>query len=105
MAAALQHRKSALKQRQNRPHLQNSRSPHQSTLQPTKDNLEYFSDEHIGMVFKQIGRYDLVVDDHFHTVIAPIAVEWVKTFDRNNAHALQSILLCLTYRNISSPEL
>ena len=56
-------------------------------------------------MFNQIAFYDLVVDDHFHTVIAPIAVEWVKTFTRDNAPALQSILLALVGRNISSPEL
>ena len=46
-----------------------------------------------------------MVDDYFHTVIAPIAIEWVKTFTRANARALQSILLTLLYRDISSPEL
>jgi hypothetical protein len=46
-----------------------------------------------------------VVDDYFHTVIAPIAVEWVKTFTREQAPTLQSIILALAYRNISSPEL
>ena len=57
------------------------------------------------MLFKQIGRYDLPVDDHFHTVIAPIAVEMVRTFNREQAPTLASILLTLTYRGISSPEL
>jgi hypothetical protein len=38
-------------------------------------------------------------------VIAPIAVEWVKTFSRENAPTLSSIILSLTYRNISSPDL
>ncbi len=57
------------------------------------------------MLFKQIGRYDLPVDDHFQTVIAPIAVEMVRTFNREQAPTLASILLTLTYRGISSPEL
>ena len=46
-----------------------------------------------------------MVDDYFHTVIAPISVEWVKTFNRNNAPALKSILIALLFRNINSPEL
>ena len=64
-----------------------------------------FTDEHIATVYNHIGKYDLVVDDHFHTVIAPISIEWIKTFDRNNAGTLQSMLLTLLNRNISSPEL
>ena len=64
-----------------------------------------FSDYQIRGVFNQIGRYNLVVDDYFHTVIAPIAVEWTKTFTRSNAPALASMIITLTYRNIVSPEL
>ena len=85
--------------------MQNPRSPHQGTSVINKENLELFTDHHITAVFNQIGKYDLVVDDHFHSVIAPIAVEWVKTFNRNHAPTLQSILLTLTHRNIESPEL
>lgn len=70
-----------------------------------KENLELFTDDHVAGVFNQIGYYDLPVDDHFHTVIAPIAVEWVRTFNREQATALTSILLTLTLRNISAPEL
>ena len=64
-----------------------------------------FTDRHIGGLFKHIGRYDLVIDDHFHTVISPIAIEWVKTFSRANTPALGGILLALTFRDIHSPEL
>jgi len=46
-----------------------------------------------------------VIDEQFHTVIAPIAIEWIKTFTRAQAPALGGILLALTFRNISSPEL
>ena len=70
-----------------------------------QENLELFSEHHIAAIFNQIGKYNLVVDDSFHTVIAPIAIEWVKTFNRENAPALSSMLLTLTYRNITSPEL
>jgi hypothetical protein len=45
------------------------------------------------------------VDDSFHTVIAPIAIEWIKNFNRDQAPTIGSILLALTFRNITSPEL
>ena len=70
-----------------------------------KDNLECFTDFHIRCLFTHIAQYDLVIDEQFHTVIAPIAIEWVKTFTRAQAPTLGGILLSLTYRNISSPEL
>ncbi len=60
---------------------------------------------HITALFKHIGFYDLVIDDHFNTVIAPIAIEWVKTFNREQAPTIGSILLAITARNINTPEL
>lgn len=70
-----------------------------------QDNLEYFTDFHIRYLFTHIAQHDLEIDEQFHTVIVPIAIEWVKTFTRAQAPALGGILLALTYRNISSPEL
>lgn len=89
----------------NRCKLQGPLCPHQSIHVLIKENLQYFTDNHITALFKHIGYYDLPIDDNFHTVIAPIAVEWVKTFNREQAPTLGSILLALTFRNIPSPEL
>ena len=56
-------------------------------------------------MFKHIGRGGLPVDNHFHTVIAPISVEWARTFTREHAPTLSAMLLALTVRNIEAPEL
>lgn len=70
-----------------------------------KDNVNLFTDWHIKYMYNHIGKFDLDIDDHFHTIIAPITLEYVQAFNRNNAAAITSILLTLSFRKISSDAL
>ena len=56
-------------------------------------------------MYQHIGGWGLPVDAHFHTVIAPISVEWARSFTREHAPTLVAMLLALAYRRIDAPEL
>lgn len=64
-----------------------------------------FTDRHVTEMYRCINCHGLEVDNSFHQVIAPITLEFVKAYTRENVSSLLVILDTLVRLKIDSPQL
>jgi hypothetical protein len=54
--------------------------------------LQYFTDEHMGQLYKIFGILDLELDNHYYDVILPITKEYIKKYTFQDADSLCNII-------------
>lgn len=64
-----------------------------------------FTDTHVYELYHQLSKYKLTIDNSFHQIIAPISLEYLKVFTREQAVTMYMMAKTMLELKIDNPTL
>ena len=70
-----------------------------------QDNINLFTQLHLKLLYQHLRNYKLEIDNSFHQIIAPISLEYLKVFNREQATVMYTMMMTMLELQIDNTPL